>query len=521
LPFSEVYSIVRCGAPYGVSRKELRPFDVGLKGHGNAVASRPLQIFREIRPEGARILASRRHFVVKLTLGGAALARHAPAPVAAASLPAPAVVLIGSVASIAAFAGVVTVAYGHAVDWTAVALFVALGMTAERFDVDLYADSRISISGLFLVTAAMLAGPSGVAIVAPAIALAGHVGRGRPLAKLIFNAGQFTLTGIASALTFALVVNVAGDAAPARAGGAIAAAAADFAMSSVLVSFIIAVTGGVTVSAVWREKFLWLAPHYLALGFLAFVLAVAYNELGPTGVLGFVGPAFLMRLAMKQYVDRTESTVTELREKHAQVQALSDELSHAYNETLAALAGALDLRDTETHGHSERVTELALALGEMLGIERGSREWLDLKHGAMLHDVGKVGVPDAILRKPTPLVDDEWAIIRQHPMHGYQMLRTVHFLAGAAELVLCHHERYDGKGYPRGLRGDEIPLGARIFAVADTFDAITSVRPYKPAYPPEAACEEIVRHSGTQFDPRVVQALLQLKGWGGRSERAA
>ena len=161
-----------------------------------------------------------------------------------------------------------------------------------------------------------------------------------------------------------------------------------------------------------------------------------------------------------------------------------------------------------------------MRIGELLGIHPGSA-WLDLKHGAMLHDVGKIGVPDAILRKRGPLNEEEWESIRQHPTHGYQMLKNVRFLAGAAELVRCHHERYDGTGYPRGLRGEAIPLAARIFAVADTFDAITSVRPYKPARSVADACREIEAHRGTQFDPRAVDALLLFYGRGADSAEAA
>lgn len=434
--------------------------------------------------------------------------RPSPGP---AALPGAALVLIAAAAGIAVAGTVLAVTESRVDDWSALAMLVVLGMAAERYDIDLYKDSRLSISALFLLTAAIIVGPAGMIFVAPAIAIAGHVGRGRPFYKLIFNASQFAGSGLACAYVFrGLTLVLPGDAHVIEALAAMAAACVDFGISSVLVSTIIALTAASRPASVWREKFLWLAPHYLLLGFLAFVLAIAYAGFGLYGVLGFIAPALMTRFTMKQYVDRTEQTVTELREKHAEVQALSVELQQAYSETLIALVSALDLRDTETHGHSERVTELSLTIGEALGIERGSREWKDLKHGAMLHDVGKVGVPDAILRKPGPLNEEEWRAIREHPMHGYQMLRKVQFLSRAGELVLCHHERFDGKGYPRGLQGTEIPLAARIFAVADTFDAITSPRPYKPAYSEEAACAEIAANSGTQFDPQVVAELLRL-----------
>jgi len=299
------------------------------------------------------------------------------------------------------------------------------------------------------------------------------------------------------------------DGRPAQAVAMVAAAIANFGVSSLLVAMIIAYTGNLSIKNVWREKFAWLVPHYAAFGVLAFPLTLAYRELGVLGVLGLVAPVLMSRFTMKQYVERTERTVTELRMKQTEVEGLSDELANAYNETITALVSALDTRDVETHGHSLRVAEMSLALGRDLGIDENSREWLDLKHGALLHDVGKIGVPDAILRKPGSLTQDEWAAIREHPAHGYKMLHGVQFLAGAAELVYAHHERFDGEGYPRLLAGDNIPLGARIFAVADTFDAITSERPYKRARSVAEACAEIQRHSGTQFDPRVVDALFR------------
>lgn len=397
-------------------------------------------------------------------------------------------------------------------DWGGVILLGVLGMAAERFDISVYGESRISVSALFMITAALALGPTAALIVCPMVAVGGHVGRGRPLYKLVFNASVFTLAALASAETYRLALGLDyGDMQVVRPVGMILAAVANFAVSSVLVACIIAFTGGLSVRAVWREKFPWLLPHFAAMGLLAFPLTLAYGEFGVFGLAGFVAPVFMTRVAMKQYVDRTERTVTELREKHAEVEGLSRELAEAYNDTIAAFVSALDVRDVETHGHSIRVADLSLAIGQELGLQEGSREWLDLKHGALLHDVGKIGVPDAILRKPDSLSEDEWKIVQTHPSHGYRMLRGVHFLESAAELVFSHHERLDGGGYPRGLEGDQIPLAARIFAVADAFDAITSERPYKKARSDEEACYEIGAHSGTQFDPHVVEVLLRLK----------
>lgn len=187
--------------------------------------------------------------------------------------------------------------------------------------------------------------------------------------------------------------------------------------------------------------------------------------------------------------------------------AMAD-LEHSYDITLEALGDALDLKDSETEGHSKRVTAYTIALARAMGISPA--EIKVIARGAFLHDIGKMAIPDEILRKPGRLSLDEQQVMREHCTRGYNMLRKIPFLAGAAEIVFCHQEYFDGSGYPGGLRGEEIPIGARIFAVADTLDAITSDRPYRRANSFDAAREEILRCSGTQFDPAVVETFLKI-----------
>jgi HD-GYP domain-containing protein (c-di-GMP phosphodiesterase class II) len=183
-------------------------------------------------------------------------------------------------------------------------------------------------------------------------------------------------------------------------------------------------------------------------------------------------------------------------------------LEEAYRATLKALIKALEARDAETHGHSERVVSFSLRLGRELRLD--TEQMRSLEFGSLLHDIGKIGVPDAILRKPSPLTEDEWREMRRHPSHGQQILRGIEFLEGAARVVAQHHERFDGTGYPLGLRGEEIDLNARIFAVADAFDAITSDRVYRKGRAYEAALAELVEWAGRQFDPRVVEAFRRV-----------
>lgn len=180
-------------------------------------------------------------------------------------------------------------------------------------------------------------------------------------------------------------------------------------------------------------------------------------------------------------------------------------LENAYRSTLQALTAALETRDAETHGHSERVVTFSLRLGREYGLN--AVQMKSLEFGSLLHDIGKIGVPDAILRKPAKLTDDEWVRMREHPLHGQQILRGIKFLEGAANVVAQHHEKWDGSGYPFGLKAEEIDICARIFSVADAFDAITSDRVYRKGRSYEIALQELDDWAGRQFDPRVVEAF--------------
>jgi HD-GYP domain-containing protein (c-di-GMP phosphodiesterase class II) len=184
------------------------------------------------------------------------------------------------------------------------------------------------------------------------------------------------------------------------------------------------------------------------------------------------------------------------------------ELALAYDVTLEGWSRALDLRDKETEGHTQRVTEMTVRLARAMGV--GEAELVQIQRGALLHDIGKMGIPDAILLKPGPLTDAEWEIMRRHPVYAYELLSPIAFLKGALDIPYCHHEKWDGTGYPRGLKGEQIPSSARIFAIVDVWDALRSDRPYRAAWGEERVREHIRSLSGTHFDPKVVKAFLGL-----------
>ncbi|HJS23840.1 MAG TPA: HD domain-containing phosphohydrolase [Pyrinomonadaceae bacterium] len=207
-------------------------------------------------------------------------------------------------------------------------------------------------------------------------------------------------------------------------------------------------------------------------------------------------------VAKQRYENHLEELV---EQRTAELDRALNSLEGAYRSTLKALTAALETRDSETHGHSERVVSYSLRLGREYGLS--SEQMKSLEFGSLLHDIGKIGVPDSILRKPAKLTEEEWVRMREHPLHGQQILRGIEFLQGASRVVAQHHEKWDGTGYPLGLRKEEIDIKARIFAVADAFDAITSDRVYRRGKPYEAAAQELDDWAGRQFDPKVVEAF--------------
>jgi response regulator RpfG family c-di-GMP phosphodiesterase len=212
-----------------------------------------------------------------------------------------------------------------------------------------------------------------------------------------------------------------------------------------------------------------------------------------------------LRVEKRRYETYLEEMVAQ---RTSELDSALDSLGDAYRTTLKALTAALETRDLETHGHSERVVNFSLRLGRELSLDE--EQMRSLEFGSLLHDIGKIGVPDAILRKPARLTEDEWVRMREHPLHGQKILRGIEFLEGASRVVAQHHERWDGSGYPLGLSGEEIDLNARIFAVADAFDAITSDRVYRRGRSYEDALAELDAFIGRQFDPRIVKAFRRV-----------
>jgi putative nucleotidyltransferase with HDIG domain len=397
------------------------------------------------------------------------------------------------------------------------ALLIILNSLALLTPISIYGDSQIT-PGFVLVTGIIiLFGPAGAAVASPIEAALGVPQHHFQIKRIVHGAALLTIVHTTGAWVYQSIATSNPQSFEWQMLPAVGLmTVVCFALNVMLVGVENTLRTGQELRAFWG-KHAWIAPNYLTLGVIGLALAAAYIALGIAGIMIFLAPALMMRLSMKLYVDKTKENVGKLemqndalRTANIEVRRVSEELRVSYDGTLEALVNALDARDQETKGHSLRVSRYMMDIAREIGVVEGTQDWIDMQRGSLLHDVGKIGVSDSILLKPGKLTDEEWTSMRQHPEIGFNMLKQVKFLQGAAEIILCHHERWDGRGYPRALHEEEIPLGARIFTVVDTFDSMTSDRPYRKALRTIDALNEIMKYSGTQFDPRVVEAFLDI-----------
>ncbi len=406
---------------------------------------------------------------------------------------------------------------------TASIVFPLLALLAEMLREDVYGTSTISLSAV-PVLGAVAAGRPIAAIVAAAccgIATSYSGTLRRRVEPYLFNTATFVFSAsVASAIR--LLVSRGSMSTGLLILVMEAAALAYFIVDNGLVAQIIARDTGRTTTEVFRRDFAWLAPHFAAYGLLGALLGAAWEAFGIWGLAVFLLPVALMRVSQRQYLAKTTGHVTELRrladdlsESKTEVEQINSALavalhtvSDAHKATATALAGAIDARDAITGGHIERVSALGIALCEVVDPALAADP--QVAFGFLLHDVGKIGVPDSVLLKPGPLDLGEVEIMRNHPEIGERLVAAAGFAPVAREIVITHHERWDGMGYPRGLRGTEIPLCSRLFSIADAMDAMVSDRPYRQGMPLEEAIAEVQRHAGTQFDPMAVEAMLTL-----------
>lgn len=389
------------------------------------------------------------------------------------------------------------------IPWGPLLLFAALTIVAEQVAVDNTGRGKISVSIVTILSATFLYHELGI-LATTVAAVVSMVVKSRSLSyRMLFNFGCVLLSAEGAYWVFATAVEtpLASTSIARLMLPAIAAGLTYHVINQVLLCLVRGLTEQRRPWEIWYAEYRWLWPHYAVFGALALIVALGYSIFGSIGVVAFMAPVGMMHIAIKQYLDHTKVYISELRQ-------MNQRLNDTYQGTLEVLSRALDTRDDETEAHSQRVSRYSKAIAQQLGLP--TEEIGNIEHGALLHDIGKIGVPDAILLKRGKLTSEELAQMRKHPEIGYYMIANVPFLSKAAEIVLHHHEAYDGSGYPSGLAGENIPLGARIFAVADTFDAMTHDRPYRRALPLSEAYAEIRRCRGQQFDPHIVDAFMRI-----------
>lgn len=330
----------------------------------------------------------------------------------------------------------------------------------------------------------------------------------------LYTVGTLSLASLAAAGVFAGGAALSGSTLVHALAG-VAAGGVYFAVSMSLLSVASGLETGERPGRVFRERCAWLAPHYLVYGFIGGVIAVAYDAVGLYALAVFAVPLLLMRNTQAAFVRHSQRASHRLREAAETIRAQNVSLEQANQllrerstAAMESLSATVDARDAYTAGHSRRVRELALSLGRALGLSQPELDLLD--RAALFHDIGKLAVPDSILLKPGRLDEDEWRTMQRHAEEGARIIERLGFLQDAVPAIRHHHERWDGTGYPDRLRGDEIPVGARIIHVADALDSMLTTRIYRSARPLEAALAEIRDASGSQFCPRCVAALERL-----------
>jgi putative nucleotidyltransferase with HDIG domain len=375
-----------------------------------------------------------------------------------------------------------------------VVTLLALTLVLQLFSVRVYGRGSVSVSAIGMLASVFLVDTGTAMTIAVVAALAHSVRRQAQPHKAIFDAANYALSTALASVVFQLTDTW-------RPGAAVLAGCVFAALNTSLLCLAMSFAEDAGWRTIWLERFHWARFHFALFGPVALAATIAYQKTGIAGLAAFALPPGLIMLSFRQYLERTTAAVDEIRQANLK-------LRRAHRDTIAALSRSMEAKDVYTGGHTERVAALALALARHLGFRGEELEAIEI--GALLHDIGKIGIPEQILRKPAPLDESEWEVVKMHPVISDYILSELDLHPFVRQCARSSHERIDGRGYPDGLVGDEIPLPARIVLVADAFDALTSARPYRPARSTIAALAEIREHTGTQFCPRVVAALEEL-----------
>ena len=372
--------------------------------------------------------------------------------------------------------------------WVIFAFFLTLSVFVEFIPVDLPMTGSISIGFPVDFMVILVYGPA-LAMLISAISAIIHevLEKKNSWYKIVFNASQYALSVGIAGLTYQYIGGVVGFQNFFKYFLPAALCAFTYCLVNlILVTIVISLSQGGRITTVWRINFKGILPSYIAEAPLGFLMAVIYVQAGVLGILLFFLPLLLARRSFELY--------TKMRKM--------------YLETIRALAAAIDAKDPYTKGHSERVAKIAVVLAQELNLS--DREIENIEYTALLHDIGKIGIDDRILGKSSKLSNEEFKKIKEHPIVGAKIIEPVDFLKNSYKAIYHHHEKYNGKGYPDGLKEKDIPLLSRIIAVADAYDAMGSDRPYRKKLNKVKILKELKDQSGKQFDPEVVKALISV-----------
>ena len=376
-------------------------------------------------------------------------------------------------------------------NWTKIQLlnllvFGCLAIAGESLPVALPKGGYVTVTYTILVSSLILF-PLGVTLTVQALSgllIFGKESTG-PLYKKVFNAAQFVVSVATAHWAMSIFTTPTSILGVQAIVYYVSLAAIYLIVNVTIVAIALPLIYNKSPNKIWLSNLKWALPNFGALVPLGFLLALLYKNWGAGGILLLFIPLLMCRHSFQLYIDLRDN----------------------YLSTVGALIQALEAKDTYTSGHSERVEKLSVAMAEELKMNEEAVQ--AIKYAAVLHDVGKIGVSEAILNKEGKLLDSEWNAIRNHPVMGQNIIKGIKFLSATEDVVRHHHERYDGKGYPDGVKGKDIPLGARIIAVADTYDAITSDRSYRKGATHDIAIAEIKKVAGTQLDPEIVEVFCR------------
>ncbi len=419
-------------------------------------------------------------------------------------------VYISILAAVSVTAFALIFRYPNNLDWIGLGTFALLVLLTEWFSIDIYVrNTAVSTSAAPMLAGILLFGPIGVimlAIVFSAVALVKHKS---PFSRFVFNTSNQLIAGI---LCTAMVWMTGQAYADLQSWMqfflSFVSAGIIYLCTTGLIAIGIGLDYDLSTREVWVERFSWLAPYYVGLGILAYAFIYSFQIAGWTGTITVLVPLLLIRLSLMQYINRTKTFVNELRENNQVLERNSKEISKLNDELLETLSVVIDLRDPFVLGHSRQVTNYSVLIARNL---RLSGEQIErIRKASLLHDIGKLGIPDSILLKPGVLTKEEYNTVKRHAILGANILESSHTLKSLIPIVRHHHERYDGRGYPDGLIGTNIPIEARIVALADAIEAMASDRPYRKGLSKDDVLREIKKNAGTQFDPVVVAAFMDI-----------